>query len=1605
MKSPKCATGMRAAGTRLRRALLVWIGLSIPLGLAPVQAQDARGYRGRWNDWVYQEMALDHDVWRVTVEAVEKTNNNFKIASDDWVNQWTRNGNLPLAQMATAFTSGENTEISAVVGRHYTFAMNNANYGAPGQMIVQETANEPVSISSVSQVVDGSNATVTIGTSAEPGAGEKILVRYSLDDWNSSAFAAATGSGTNWTAAIEHAPGEVGLTCSYYVLTTTVPEPSHAHADLQTIRWNNNGEANFAYAVDGPAPAAPTTQAFDLQFADLTHDGATVSWTRGNGVGCIVLARAGAPVDADPQDGMSYSANAAFGDGAELGSGNFVVYSGPDSSAAVAKLPPATPCHFRAYEFNGGGTSIVYNVATAAGNPASVATPEAPPYPLYLNEVLSSKDSSEQDEDGDYSDWIELWNAGTQPVPLAGWGLSDNDASPFKWTFGDVTIQPGEFLVVWASSKNRPAVTNGNQLHTSFAISAGGEELLLTHPDGTRIDEFAPIAIPTDYSLGRQPDGTGPWKYFPVHTPGAANATAGYDAILAAPAFSVPGGIYATNVAVELATVETGAVIRYTLDGSEPTAGSPLFTNALALGSKAGTSNALSAIPTNFDPNPGPPYYEGWQPPAGEVFKFHVVRARVFRDGAMASPAVTQSYLVDAAGTNRFTLPVVSIATDADNLFADDIGIYTPVNGNMWQSGSAWERPGTLEFFEPGGALAFRGNIGVRLHGNTTRSRPRKALRIYARGAGPFEYPIFPDKAVDEFDTFILRNGGNDWGNGVIRDLFLQSLAENTGLDRQFGRPALVFLNGEYWGLHDLRERFDDGYAEHNYGLDELEYVQVEIDNASASPHVPIYDSGNPDLGGDFSNLWNYVRTHDLADPAHYAAVQDRLAVDSFIDFYQANIFFANTDWPGNNVRAWRSVATNRVEGAPARHDARWRFMLYDADFGFGADFIYVPGSSNYVFQPGERDFGYFAQHDTLAFAANANADEDYWSNHPDATLMFRQFLSNETFRQAFVVRFCDQLNTAYSCAHVTNRWAQWVAAVAPEMDEHAARWRQPTDWASECDRIRAYGEQRTDAVRGHVQNFFGLAAPVNLTLAVTNAAAGFVRLNALDIDVGTAGFAGYPWTGAYFTNYPVALAAQARPGFQFVEWRKDGAAYDTNAAIAVALAAAVRYEAVFKADPPPAVVAPIAFQQLVEGAAPAGFDLDAVFADPEGQPLEFAATSADTNVLDVALAGSALSATPRRRGETAVTVTASDGFSTATNAFRALVYPAAHDLAAGAFTFGEWDAAQPAGAYPDHMIFLQCVQKDPLVDTPLEYAYNIPLADASAPADADFPYAASSRTRINGLGTNGLAFINTGRDRDLGGALLALDTRSVSNAPVSWVGGTVLTNVRIYAIRLQYRVGATNAFTDVLDAEGQPVEYLRNAANGHAQTMDPVQLPADALGQEYVQLLWRYYLVSGTEKARAQLRLDNLQVANRLAGFSAWQQGAFTPAELADPAISGPLADPGQTGAPNLLRYALGIGRHDDCQAALPAGDVAEASRIYRHRRLLAADRGVSYEIATTDDLAGGSWIPADIGMDLLDLGAAPTGDGLTETIAYQVSEERLPSPRHLRLKVTADE
>jgi hypothetical protein len=298
----------------------------------------------------------------------------------------------------------------------------------------------------------------------------------------------------------------------------------------------------------------------------------------------------------------------------------------------------------------------------------------------------------------------------------------------------------------------------------------------------------------------------------------------------------------------------------------------------------------------------------------------------------------------------------------------------------------------------------------------------------------------------------------------------------------------------------------------------------------------------------------------------------------------------------------------------------------------------------------------------------------------------------------------------------------------------------------------------------------------------------------------------------------------------------------------------------------PPVVTNPIPFQKLIENGNTSQFDLNNVYTDPEGDNLDFEAESSRPDFVQVNLSGSNLTITPLRRGDATVTISANDGFNPpVTQSFRVLVYPEAFDLHGSDFTFAEWNNNHPELTYPQNMLFLQSDISDPGVNYDLLFPYYIPANDyhEDDQATVGFPYNNTRRTRINGLGAGGISFINTGRDRDLGGALVAINTQGVNNPMISFLAGTMLRNERLYAIRLQYRIGIEGNFMNLMH-NGQIVEYLASA-DGHMFTFENIEMPQELLNQEYVQLLWRYYHVDGDSGPRPQLRLDDIHIVKSL--------------------------------------------------------------------------------------------------------------------------------------------
>ncbi len=356
---------------------------------------------------------------------------------------------------------------------------------------------------------------------------------------------------------------------------------------------------------------------------------------------------------------------------------------------------------------------------------------------------------------------------------------------------------------------------------------------------------------------------------------------------------------------------------------------------------------------------------------------------------------------------------------------------------------------------------------------------------------------------------------------------------------------------------------------------------------------------------------------------------------------------------------------------------------------------------------------------------------------------------------------------------------------------------------------------------------------------------------------------------------------------------------------------------------PPEIISSPSATLALRAGGDGTLFDLSDMFSDPENDPLAFSVHSENNHIVQADLEDGVLLLSGLLPGESRITIQAEDDQDNvpATVSFVVLVHPATHDLSAGDFSFTSWNSASPALTFPAHMLFVQSEQNDPDLSAPLHRAYHIPAEDAATEEDEEHPYAAESRTRINGLGEDGISFVNTGRGRDLGAALLALDTRGLEHAEISFTAGTRNPGMRIQALRLQYRIGHEGPFHDFPES----VEYVRSPEAGDFMDFGPLALPPDALDQEYVQLSWRYHHLEGSSGQRAEIRLDDIIVTGETpavepTGYAAWLAGQFPdPDDLANPDISGPNADPLCIGVPNLLRYALDIETTEDLPVRLP--------------------------------------------------------------------------------------
>lgn len=652
---------------------------------------------------------------------------------------------------------------------------------------------------------------------------------------------------------------------------------------------------------------------------------------------------------------------------------------------------------------------------------------------LAINEVMASNKTTLYDEDGDASDWIEVYNKGAVQINLSGWALSDDLLKPAKWLFGSTIIKPGEHLIVFASSKNRTGVS----LHTNFNVSASGESVILCDPSGAVIDRVDVPASATDISYGRASDGASAWIFQPA-SPGLANKGTGGSADIVTS--SLAEGFYPAAVTVSLSAGTSR--IYYTLDGSDPDSTSLLYASPITIT----TTSVLKAVGIKGGNAPGPVLY--------------------------------RTYFINESTD----LPVISLSSDPYNLFDKAYGIYTNYTKD-------WERPGHVQFFDDSKKLGFSKDCILNIHGSQSAEWAQKSFAVkFKDGITALEYPLFPGFDVTTFKSFVLRNSGNDFQYTHIRDAMMQTLVKDLDIEYQEYRPATSFVNGEYWGIYNIREKVSEHYIANRFGID--------------PDSVDLLENNMSVVHGDslhYRKLIDYISTANMASSEAYTFVDNMIDLDECIVYFAAEAYYDNLDWPGTNIKFWRQ------HGAAGK----WRWILYDLDFGFG---LYAHGPSedhiSFMFSPVETRY----------------------SNPPWSTLLQRKLVANPTIRNKFINQIADLLNTNFKSDRVVATINTIANRIANEITKHRKKWNIAGEGLT---KLIAFANERPAYLRTHVRNFFGSGTDGGITINATQG--GKVKLNSL-----TLGKANFPWTGIYFQNNAVHLRAVPDSGYTFAGWSGD---------------------------------------------------------------------------------------------------------------------------------------------------------------------------------------------------------------------------------------------------------------------------------------------------------------------------------------------------------------------------------------------------------------------------------------------------------------------------------
>ena len=775
------------------------------------------------------------------------------------------------------------------------------------------------------------------------------------------------------------------------------------------------------------------------------------------------------------------------------------------TTVATTTVPPPPDFGILGYNFDNPASS---DKAAAKGNVDSII----------INEVCAKSKSSLKDKDGEYPDWIELYNPTDSMINLEGVGLSDDVDTPLKWVFPNVNIQPKSYLVVFCSDKNK----SSPELHTNFKISSGNEQILLSKPDGSVIDSVIISSSDNDITFGRYPNASSTYRLLEA-TPGQSNdkSTINLEAGLAAPILSKASGFYSSQFNLSI-TAAPDTTIYYTTDGSVPTTSSKKYSSEITIRDRS-SERAVLTYKKGTTVDSGSENF-----PSQEFEKSTVIRAIAVDSKGRVSKVSTATYFVGSQILNKYkNVAVISVVSDPDGLYNKSTGIYvagdvftewrkknstaaldgsTPANFN--QRGRDWERDAHVDFFRSGD-LEFSEDVGMRIHGGWSRNSQQKSLKFYMRsdyGESKLKYKLFQSnrsyadgKVIGEYKRFMIRNGGNDSFIMLFKDAWTQACVKYFNFATQASDVVVCFLDGEYWGVYTLNEVYDDNYVEENYGVDADNVILIKAGELEEG------------LESDYDNYWrkavDFVEKNDMSVEANYQKACEYFDIESFAEYIAMEVYIGNEDWLWNNWACWRARETS----SKLYHDGKWRFMVYDTEYSMN---LYGSGG----------DYRY-------------NILKDLANGDGHLGKMVKSLLKSQSFKSTLVIAFEDVMNIAFNPTSAAKLLDQYYNKYSPYLSQHFRRfvfWQNTDGVKNNVESWKKWLKKRYDYMPEQLNSVLKLGTTkMNiLSMTVNDTSGGYVRINGIPIT-----FTGGKWEGKYFGGYKLKIEAVPANGYEFTGW------------------------------------------------------------------------------------------------------------------------------------------------------------------------------------------------------------------------------------------------------------------------------------------------------------------------------------------------------------------------------------------------------------------------------------------------------------------------------------